>query len=145
MIPWRFLFWRSNQGVFSLLTHNQFGPCYIFNVVSTAILRILLILSALSTLVFSSKVKIRASDLRKRFLSVSSPIISLKFSCTRLVKFSKKFKNAVCWVNVNIFLQEVFFKFLINLFKNECGIDTTAGLCLFKTKKIVAWLKFLLL
>ena len=72
---------------------SYFCFCHIFNVALTAILSILLILSAVSTFVFSSKAKIFFSALTNRFSSVSSPINSSKSSCTRLVKVSKKSKT----------------------------------------------------
>lgn len=75
-----------------LSMHSYFGPCHIFNVIFTAILSILLILSVLSIFVFNSRAKIRISALINRFLLVSSLIDSSKSSCTQLVKVSKKRK-----------------------------------------------------
>ena len=72
---------------------GQFGPYHIFNVVSTAIVSILLILSTVSTFVLSSRAKVRINTLIKRFLSVSSPIISSKLSWTLLVNDSRKSKT----------------------------------------------------
>ena len=117
-----------------LSMHSYFDPCHIFNIIFKAILSILLILSVLSTFVFNSRAKIRISALTNRFLSVSSPIDSSKSSCTQLVKVSKKRKMPS--VGVDAFFRQVLFKFLINLFKNECGVDTAVSLYLLKTKKI---------
>ena len=57
------------------------------------ILSILFIFSTLSTLVFKSSVHTRASDLIKLFLTLSSPIISSKSSCSLYVRFSMKSKG----------------------------------------------------
>ena len=74
-------------------THSYFCSRHVFNVVSTAILSISLILSAMSTFVFNSRAKIHVSALTNRFLSLPSPINSPKSSCTQLVKASKKSKT----------------------------------------------------
>ena len=53
---------------------TYFGPCHIFSVLSTAILSILLILSAVLTFVFKRSAKIWVSALTKHFLLLYSPI-----------------------------------------------------------------------
>ena len=40
------------------------------------------------------------------------------------------------------FLQQLLFKFLINLFKDQCGVNPTVCLYLFKTKNIFSWCHF---
>ena len=73
--------------------YSYFCPCHIFNVVSMAIWSVLLILSAVSTLVISNKAKICFRALINHFLSVSSPINSSKSPCTRLLNVSRKSKT----------------------------------------------------
>lgn len=68
---------------------HYFCPCHFFRVFWTAILLILLILSAVLAFVFKSSVNIRTSALIKCSLLLSSPINSSKSSCRQLVKFSK--------------------------------------------------------
>ena len=75
------------------LPYGYFCPCHIFNIVSKAILSILLILSAVSTLVLNNKAKICVRALTNRFLSVSSLINSSKSSCTLLLNASSKSKT----------------------------------------------------
>ena len=58
-----------------------------------AILSILFIFLTLSTLVFKSSAKIRVSDLIKLFLTLSSPRILSKSSCSLFVRFSMKSKG----------------------------------------------------
>ena len=123
-------------------SYGYLCPCHIFNVVSTAILSILLILSTVSALVLSNKVKIHVRALINRFLSVSLPINSSKSSCTRLLNISRKSKTLSIESVSILFFQLVLFKFLINLFKDQCGVNPTVDLYLFETKKIFSWCHF---
>ena len=66
---------------------------HIFNVVSTAILSILLILSAVSAFVLSSSANIHVRALIKRVLLVYLPINLSKSSCTRFVDDLRKSKT----------------------------------------------------
>ena len=77
-----------------MATDSWFCSCHIFKVVSTAVLSILLILSDVSTFVFSIWAKIRINALINCFLSVSSWIISSNSSWIQLDNPFKKSKNS---------------------------------------------------
>ena len=72
---------------------DELCSCHISRVVSTAVLSIFLILSAVSTFVFSNRANICVNALMNRFLSVSSPINSSNSSCIQLDNPSKKSKT----------------------------------------------------